>query len=790
MKISLQTGPFIAQDTGLPIEGRLSVYLINTDVLARTYTYEGNNGFVECVNPMLLHGGMPDESVFVDAGLYGLKIEKYTGPEGQMSAESPDTYFEQTDYLECGLDYDPSTLTNSTVDTIEDLQDCDPALGTVTVLWHTTQGDCTPRTYVWDSGSRDQIDGGYVVGSNVSDTGNWILVWGDEILPCTFYGVIPGREENINLLLNYPATVGSFHLVTAPCVRFIPGTYTTNTNFFTDKEIVVDGGATFPSAYIECPRMRVIGKATTYVGDFGITGTGAEAHSSWFKTPGGFWRCGAQNLILDSTNYFASTQISGSISLANKTIIGNQRLNATYASGAYLQIESTTTIVGRVFSGSDFLKIVSGHGDEMFTTSGTWDPGTIANGHHVEYSTVPDLDLFENATRWVAVMVERRARFSAQAWQSFMLDLQCRRVSSLNVGLFRDIRNAYCDTISVSNSDNDIVFRNVHATSAYVTCKTLSVYDSSLSFTTEPSAIGIYLYDSRIDADNQWTSKTCGVIAERCYIGVPFNRVSDNVNRDAVLRFTECNFKTNVGIYSKNLEMYRCTTSNNAIKVYPYLENGSYKLFVRLENNSFNNNYAIELTKLDTVNGALDENCYDCILNVVILGNQFSGNENGITMRYWQNRSGQYWTRTFIAQSSLDHNIAYAGNTGNCPAESMRGAYIGNTASGYQTTDLGSGNTLYRYTATATRCFSAFTSGTWWRLNTVKGDETLVKYYGGSEGSDAYVGVLYTVLPMLFYQLSYLDNETNGDAFLMGVGAWNGPITVPTHATGVLAKVV
>ena len=89
MKIALGNEPYLDRSTGKPVEGRLSVYLIHSDTLARTYTIEGNNGFVEAPNPVLLHGGLPDDSLFVELGLYGLKIERYCGPAGQMSPRKP-----------------------------------------------------------------------------------------------------------------------------------------------------------------------------------------------------------------------------------------------------------------------------------------------------------------------------------------------------------------------------------------------------------------------------------------------------------------------------------------------------------------------------------------------------------------------------------------------------------------------------------------------------------------------------------------------------------------------------
>lgn len=767
MKIQIGNEPYIDRATGKPVEGRLTVYLLNTDIPATTYALQGNNGFVECVNPMLLHTGLPDESVFVEVGLYGLKIERYTGPEGQMSAESPDEYFEQIDYLEAGMDFDPQASSANVVNTIEDLQNANPELGVVTVLWHTEVGDCSPRTYVWDAGSRDSIDGGYVVGSEVSDEGNWILAWGDEILPCTFYGVIPGREANLNLLLNYPPTVGSFRLVTAPCVRFVAGDYTSDVYYATDKELVFDGGARFVGdAYFQCPRARVLGKRESFVCNLGFTRPDAEAHSSWYPTLSEFWFSGAKFLYCDSVNYFRNTLISGAVSLADKVIFGNGRLPATYANGAYFTVASNTSISGRIFSSADFVRISSdGWGDGIFARTGTWDPGLISAGHHVQFDTTPDLDLFESTERWVATMVERRQRISELVWSDFTLDLQNRRFinSQLNVGLFRDIRNVYCRRLYISNSGADVALHNVHADEVSAVCRYLSVYDSDISFPSEAAINAMWGYDSRINSSMIWRTPSIQCIFERCWIGIVFNRVTNNEHTESLLSFTECQFQRNVGVTTKNLEMYRCKTDNGAIKIYPYKNGDNYYLRATLIGNNFNSAYPVEFTKIDTIDGRYQEECYDCILQWNIVGNTFVGNNEGLRMRYWQNRTGSYYTRTFVKPGNNVHSIIYEGNVGNCPSDNMRGVSISDNKA-YTEESIGS-NKVYKYTGAWKRCL-VVPGSVWWNTTILQGPNTLVKWY--SWVNSPYNSLTYDMFVQtawFAYPRAHDDPINNGDFF-------------------------
>ena len=796
MKIALGNEPYLDRSTGKPVEGRLSVYLIHSDTLARTYTIEGNNGFVEAPNPVLLHGGLPDDSLFVELGLYGLKIERYCGPAGQMSPESPDDYFEQIDYLEAGMDFDPQASSANVVNTIGDLEQADPSLKFVTVLWHDSVGDSIPRQYFWDEGARDNIDGGYVVGSDVSDTGRWILLWADEILPCSVYGVTPGNVSNINLLLNYPATVGSIRLVTAPCVRFTAGSYDANFVFSTDKEIVFDGEATFPYASFNCPRVRVMGSSSSYIADFYFTAPDAEAHSSWFRTLQGFWHCNAKFLFCDTTNHFTSTLLTSNVNLTDKVVMCNGRIPCTYANGVYFVVGGNTSITGRLFTPSvDFVRIMStGWGDGIFATTGTWDPGLISAGHHIQFDNVPDLDLFENADRWVKTMVERRDRFNSTVWTDFTLDLQNRRLDNLAPGKFTEIRNGTFNRLTISNSGADITLRNVTVSDFTLSCRYVIIYDSTVNFGMVPSISALWGYNSRISASMIWTDPSVQCEFERCYIGISFHRVTENDNGEALLKFTECNLQHNVGIYTKNLEMYRCLTDNNSIKIYPFKSNNNYYFKAVFINNDFNSAYPIEFTRVETINGWVQENCYDIILNWKIVGNSFSGNEEGIRMRYWQKRTGGYYTRTFIKMASGVHSITYEGNIGKCPSDNMRGVSVSNNK-GYVTESVGE-STVYKYTGSWKRCMMNPITTAWYSIMPIGGPNTLMKYY--SWVNSPYNSVSYSMFVQAAwcsYPKAHDEIVEDGDFFALALATFGDYIRIVQRGDGdrndgVIARVI
>ena len=369
---------------------------------------------------------------------------------------------------------------------------------------------------------------------------------------------------------------------------------------------------------------------------------------------------------------------------------------------------------GRIFTSADFVRFIAdGWGDGVFARSGIWDPGLISQGHHVQFDSTPDLDLFESTERWVATMVERRARISEQVWTDFTLDLQNRRYisSQLNVGTFRDIRNVYCNRLYIGNNGADITLHNVHANEVSAICRYLTVYDSDISFPSEAAISAMWGYDSRINSSMIWRTPAIQCIFERCRIGIVFNRVTNNEHAESLLSFTDCQFQRNVGIQTKNLEMYRCRVDNGAIKIYPYKDGDTYRMRVTLIGNAIDSSSPVEFTKIDMIDGRYQEDCYDIVLNWNITGNMFSGNAEGLRMRYWQNRTGSYYTRTFIKGGSGIHSIVYEGNVGKCPDADMRGVSISDNKA--YTEESVSSSTVYKYQGSWKRCL-VVPGSLWW----------------------------------------------------------------------------
>ena len=121
---------------------------------------------------------------------------------------------------------------------LEALKDLDPTINSsVNVLGYFSAYDCPMRQYVWDPNCTQDADNGYIVASDVSSTGRWILVFSGEYLPSSYYGVYPGKLANINALLSYVEYVGTASTKTAPGVWFVPGNYNVETNLQTTKRV-------------------------------------------------------------------------------------------------------------------------------------------------------------------------------------------------------------------------------------------------------------------------------------------------------------------------------------------------------------------------------------------------------------------------------------------------------------------------------------------------------------------------------------------------------------------------
>lgn len=669
MKLALPNNAWIEPTTGKPVEGRMQVYLHDTNTHADLYCLDGLD-YVEAANPQLLHGGLPFATLFTDIGVFDIVIEKYIGEPGSMSVYSPDTDFAQIGDYETGLDFNLESMTAVKAADMDALADVDPSVGSVTVECYFTPGDCQPRTYVWDANCENLADGGYVVASNVSDSGKWILMWDSPVLPCSVYGVKPGNESSINLLLNYPEQVGSFSMRTAPIVRFLPGTYTVDNTFATSKELMFDPGAKFTKAWFDCSRVRVLGDVADYVADFTFNAKDAEAHSSWFRTVASFWFCGAGRLVIDNENNFDDLVLRGSPTIERAVISGTKRIPMTYVNGSYLLFSRCAFDAKEIFSpSSDYVKFQGMRWNDNLwndTAASHYDFGLISQGHHIEFLTMGantvDLDDFGNTMIYVRM---REAQLAVTPTMSTVLDLEGRSLSSFSSSSFSVLRNTnVTGNITLTNTVSGFRLENVTCDGQVDGGVNPVLKNCRLKWVTEWAGTFV-AEDSEISGNTVTGAHDIVFTGGRWRKSI--NNATDNLTNTGTILFRDTVIDgTNTVIKTKNLNLIRCGVYNQKIELYPYYDTANTRFLfnTRMEHCEINGDTPVAYKIFHD----LGDGCKDCVLACTWIGNSFFGNEKGLTMEFWADASVQ---ANVLAETS--HYVVYSGNNGNCPLEAWHG---------------------------------------------------------------------------------------------------------------------
>lgn len=617
---------------------KLYIEYLNTNTLAPIYTLN-NNQFVIAENPIILN-----DFSRVDNTIFG---------NGILQAR---LYFEDKFIRDWQVGIETSDIKNDTiVFGIDGLKEANIELETIDVIGYWNNFDCERRTYYWDSECEQTSDNGYIVSSNHTENGRWILKFDLEYLPSTYYGVYPGHESNINALLNYVDKVGSIENPTAPGIYFIKGSYTgSSVSLITDKKILIDSDTKFSRETIECSNLEIIGNVLDNICDFKING--GTVHSSWFRTITGFLTSGADTFIIDETNYFEDTNIENTIELTNKILEFNTRLPITYLNNVRLKLDNCILIGKGFFNNTDRLQFLNSiiH-DEWWSNEIDWSNTVLARTSGLNKL---DINNFIDPKKFMAAKV-------ADGWTD--IDFENRRVNSIEIPeTVTMVSNLEADSIEVNSTQ--FILNNSSITSAEINSSYLTINDSEIGFAYQPRRL--ICNNSIIHSTNIWKNNV-QITAKKCIWDVTINNAKDNSSDLDVIEFIDCSFE-NVLIATKRLKMTACNTINTTIRIYPYKDtNNKYQHYVYFEGNTFNNNTPIEFTRFDVENGN-ESQCYEVIATWNIIGNNFIGNDYGIKCRYWANIHGIQWTKTFIKFSN-ENNIIYQGNNGNCPKEDLRG---------------------------------------------------------------------------------------------------------------------
>lgn len=646
---------------GRPLSaGRITLTAHDSDVPLTVYSRQGDE-YVQAANPIIVGDDGRIDTVFFDATVIDVRIEKRL-PNGQY--ESLDTY-------QYGMDV-PSEHDATEVNGIEALRNADTDLGVVYVTGYSSSYDAPRRMYIWDANCVAQADDGCIIDSSSGATGRWILLWDDEKLPCTIYGIKPGEDEsNINAFLNYQRVVGTYSIVLPPIPRFIKGDYSTTASLLTSKTLYFDSGAKF-NTQINC-YSAIVEPSDSYTADFVFTKQ-EVACASWFRTARRFLTCGASILRYGLSDYMVDRAITMPVTIANTTIEGNRRLQLTYASGAYLTLNNCTVVGGGVFSpSSDYIRFQRMSWEQSWWLNSNvnqYDFGYVAEGHRLQYTGLDsdDMRLYKFPVTEIYIKM-REFNEDHTVTPNRKLYLEGRTLSSINSSAWSEIHD-----VDITGS----AILQGHSSTGYISlynvrCQNLTlkssawIYDNSdLKFTSEPVNCGyIYAYKSTIDNNNLWWNTDRTLSFEECHVKVSLNFANDNTTPCTGVSFVKC-FVHDSFLYYKNLNIYDSMCVSCRIRVYPYYDSTAQKYYVKFVavGNTFNSGEEIRIDMVDDPYDTVN-NCY---ANVYIANNFFMGNQLGLWMRFYANATN--WSQ-FIAPGDGMAGFVYRGNTGLCPYETI-----------------------------------------------------------------------------------------------------------------------
>lgn len=640
------------------------------------YTYDSaNNQYVIAQNPVYLDNLSRAQNSYFSDRLVLCMLYKY---RGDFSDPLSDDDTENWEYVRNWLgSFSTKSIDDGNVVTgLSGLKAADTDRGSVTVVGYWTGDDCEARTYVWVSTSVATPDNGYIVKSDNSDTGRWILQFDGEYLPSTYYGVYPGKEANMNALLTFPAAIGSQW--TAPGVYFKKGAYSASTTALTtNKKVLVDADTQFTRTSFTVADVKVIGHSGHGVCDWVINDnegytSSQTVHSSWFRTIKGFWKSKARTLIIDQYNHFTNSNIDEAITIYKQNIVGNSYLSALYTDDGRLNInECSITGQGMFRITYDKISFYSMEikSEWFVATSGYSTVGT--NLVFTHSSNIIDLSNFRNSADdsefYRAIMQSRGAT---------SLDLQNRSIAGFT-NTFSYIKNLTLtsgQSIKITTNNANVTLD--HVIGGYInvsgTNVTLNVKNGSVvNIIGIDNVAELNVNDSTVGSQTTFidTSKT-KLTAYNSVITSKLAQSSANAltrGKDLKLIDTELSSTGANHALSGKVQMKNCKV-NQSIFLYPFKDGeDNYWFWTEFQGCEFAGDCRIRYELLDFANqGATVHHIRPAIK---FDSNKFSTSDPyGITMPMWtyNDATGNY---PFLDPSWQVGGCYYKGNSGNCPKE-------------------------------------------------------------------------------------------------------------------------
>jgi len=647
------------------------------------YTYDSvNDQYVIAQNPIYLDNQSRAQQTYFSDRLVLCMLYKYIGSfSDPMTDDDTENWRYVRDWLSS---FNTNVTDNDAMVTgLSGLKAADTDLGSVSVVGYWTGDDCEARSYVWNPTSVATPDNGYIVKSDDSDTGRWILQFDGEYLPSTYYGVYPGREANMNALLTFPAAIGS--QLTAPGVYFRRGTYNdATTALTTNKKVLVDADTEFTRTSFTVSDIKVIGHSTHGVCDWVIYDpdhyTSSQlVHSSWFRTAEGFWKSKARTLVIDQYNHFTSSVINNPVTIYQQNIIGNSYINATYAGEGRISINQCNIVGQQIFRVNyDNLTFFNTEiKQEWFTVSSTSDYTGLGTRLicSSDTNTINLCNFKNNAVGsdfYRAIMAHRGSN---------TLDLDGRIIGTFT-NTFTNLKNVTVgsgNSIHIDGSIGTVNLSNVRG--GYVTVDgsniTLNITDGSVINLINPdNVLTLNVTDSTVgsasvglQANNIDTFKT-SINALRSTITanlVQSSASSTSWGKDLKLIETTLNRTDGTHQLSGKIWMKNCSIQQPVV-IYPFKDNSNnYWFFSEFQECIFSGSGAVRYELYDPTN--MSTTVHHIKPHIKFDGNSFNGTDPyGIRMPMWtsNDQTGNY---PFLSTLYSDYNCYYKGNSGTCPRE-------------------------------------------------------------------------------------------------------------------------
>ena len=538
---------------------------------------------------------------------------------------------------------------------IEALKDLDPSVNSsVNVLGYFNAYDCPMRQYVWDAECTQDADNGYIVASDVSDKGRWILVFSGEYVPSNYYGVYPGHTSNINALLSYIKYVGTALTKTAPGVWFVPGEYSDSTvALITNKKLLIDNSTSFSYKSITSnDDIKIVGGETDHcITDlYGVK----SAHSSWYKTLQGFLDSGAKELIFDKSNNFTQAPV-----MTKNTTLSNVHLvNNTNAYANWMGFNNFTLTLDKCTVD-----------DNLFypSTSRIFFKNMLVTDRYFYGPNVNNMDISRiNADNIYLCNFDNAAIYLKWMYQKGYtdIDMEGRIVSDIDFALsLTGLHNCRFNTLTLNDPSKTVFLENCQGILRSVNSANLIIYNCRLTLDTNLAlAQGglLNIKDSNITGTGDiQAGADFGMMIEHSTLE-PSITCPNVTNINAQLYDVIVKSSTVGDIELKKLEM--TNSKAGTIKIHGSVAAAGNTIGnVKLENN------VIDDFGFFTVTG-FEQYVSNCtFVQTRIVNNTFN---NSFTCPFYVKDSGgnKY---EFISNTG-NHDYLYKGNHGQCPINSIQ----------------------------------------------------------------------------------------------------------------------